>query len=279
MPEIVVVTDCSSDMAPEKARALGIRQVPMTTYISRGASPLPALMTPASFWGELKAAGGPVRVAQPTPGDFHKTYRDILETSDPDVTILSIHAAGRFSGALHSAHLAAEMLSGSRIRVIDSGLVGPPLGQVVVETAALVGADHSAEEIMDVVYSLLSRIRVMVYAQDLGGLTDAPPEGWWHRMSRAAYRPFQPNLYTLREGEMTPVGRCPTVEDAQARFIEFIAEAERLGFVGILIAGEEPSDTDLTDHVDPATEVEQFIMGPVLGAHLGRGSMGVFTIG
>ncbi|MFO8060441.1 MAG: DegV family protein [Bacillota bacterium] len=276
MTEIAVVTDSSADIAPEKARALGIREVPVTAYVGR--DPSPVFCTPASFWRAVAECGGPVRVAQPTPGDFYNTYRGILREAQSDVAILSIHAAGGLSGTLHAAHLAAEMLGGAGVKVIDSGLIGPPLGQVVTETAALVGGDHSREEIVDLVYSILSRIRVMVYAHDPERLTASGSGGWLQSLSRAATRPFRPSMYSLREGEMIPAGRCSGADEVRARFIQFIGEAKRPGFVGIMSAGEDCGGGELKENLDPAVEVEEFIIGPVLGAHLGPGSLGVFTI-
>lgn len=279
MTEIAVVTDRSSDIAPGKARALGIHQVPMTAYVGRGASPLPASATPSSFWCEVEAAGGPVRVAQPTPADFYQTYRSILQQRGCDVTILSIGASGGLSASLNSAHLAAQMLTGARVRVIDSGLIGPPLGQVVAETATVAGDGYSEEEIMDLVYSLLSRIRVLLYAEDLGGLAGVDPGGWWQRLRGAVYGAFEPSLFTLRDGEMVAAGRCGTADDARVRLAEFVGEGQRPGFIGIMSAGGEAGDRELAGRLDPSVEVDEFVMGPVLGAHLGRGSLGVFTIG
>jgi len=283
--DVAIVTDSSADLSPDTAEALDVHVVPMVTYANEGARPFCTGQGPDVFWADAPGADPrfPVRTAQPTPGDFCRVYRDIVRDA-PVSCIISIHPSEQLSATVQSARLAADRITETTVLVIDSQMVGPPAGHAVKE-ASLAGEDHTGEEIMDFLYSLLSDLRVCVYAAALGELTQLEPEGWWNRLVRGVRRPLRPNIFELNEGEFRPAGRVRDAEEAMERLAEFASDSEagssRSNFAGSMFAGPEP-DPQFTDRVreivPSSVEVEEFIIGPVLGAHLGRGSMGVFTV-
>lgn len=279
------MTDSSADLTPGDAQALGVKVVPMLTYVGNRAQPLCADDAPEAFWRYVAASGGdgPVRTAQPTPGDFCRTYRSIGQDGFTGC-IISIHPSELLSGTVQSARLAAGRTEGADVVVVDSQMVGPPVGHMVRE-AGLAGEDHTGEEIADFLSALLSRVQVCVYASALGELTGLQPEGWWNRLVRGMRRPLRPNIFRLIDGEFRPVGRARNSQEAIEHLSAFAAEgkpdAGRVNFVGAMSAGAGAGSSlsdQLCSEVPTPVEVEEFTMGPVLGAHLGRESLGVFTV-
>lgn len=284
MSKVSVVTDSSADLAPGIAGALGIHVVPMTTYVGSEVRPLDPVDGP-SLWEEVRGTEGIVRTAQPTPGDFYETYAQILEGAGSDGEIISIHLSKHLSGTVRSAHLAAEMLGGSRITVIDSGLVGPPLGQVAVEAASQAGEDYGLEEVKDLVYAVISQMRVLLYAGHPNGMSGSY-QGLLGRLSTAVTSPFRANILSLDRGEIMTVGRCRDDEQATARLAGLLDESQsglrRLRLVGVMYAGTSAPPRmmeAINKHLDSGVEVEEYAMGPVIGGILGPGSLGVFTVG
>lgn len=283
MSEIVIVTDGSADLAPGTADALGIHVVPMTTYIGLQARPHDDDI--GSFWEKAAGGDGTVRTAQPTPGDFYEAYGRILEGRGSDIEIISIHLSKQLSGTVRSAHLAAEMLGGAQITVIDSGLVGPPLGQVVAEAASQAGEGYGLEEVKDLAYAVISQMRVLLYARQPGAMSGVH-EGFWGRLSRAVTSPLRANMLAFDQGEIVSNGRCRDEEHAAARLSEMLEDRQtglrRLSLVGVMYAAASaPAEVvhRMKKHIDSTVEVEEYAMGPVLGGFLGPGSLGVFTVG
>ncbi len=284
MSEVAIVTDGSADLAPATADALGIQVIPVTTYVGLDVRPHDT-GNAESFWEKVGDSDAEVRTAQPTPGDFYEAYGEILEERGSDTEIISIHLSKHLSNTVRSAHLAAEMLGGAQITVIDSGLVGPPLGQVVAEAASQAGEDYGLEEVKDLVYAVISQMSVLLYAKRPGSLGGAH-EGFLGRLFASMTSPLRANMMTLERGDMVSVGRCRDEKQAVARLSELLEEKQvglrRLALVGIVYAASSaPAELvhEVKTNVDSTLEVEEYAMGPVLGGLLGPGSLGVFTVG
>ena len=285
MAEIVVVTDASADLSEENVAGMGLHVVPLATYSGKVAAPLDH-SSPSDFWDQLDADCTLVRNAQPTPGDFCEVYSGIARSCPGPVSIVSIHASGLLSATVQSARLAADLLDDPEVWVIDSGLLGPALGQVVMEMASLAEENYSSEEIIEHLHALLSRVRVHFYAADPGGLTGERPRGWFETLVSSATGALRSNLFSLVNGELTPGGRARSRREAIDHLVGLITGGERSvrsrpGLVGTMTCGDQPCPAlheRVAESISSRTEQQDYIIGPVLGSHLGRGSLGVFSI-
>jgi len=212
-------------------------------------------------------------------------YRKIAAEFGPDVNIISVHASENFSGSLQSATVAAETLDELNIRVIDSGLIGPPMGQLAAEVASFSKEGHSVEEIIDFARSLASRIEVLMYATGPGQLTDIDSNGWLDAMIDLIKTPITPNVFKMKRGRIEPVRRAKSVEDVVGLMLDMIEHSGNTGrgphLVGSMFAGSEPHSnltSQINEVVNENVETKEFLMGPVLGSHLGHKSLGVFRI-
>ncbi len=70
------------------------------------------------FYSWLLSSKKIARTSQPSPSDFERAYRELLDRGYDE--ILSFHISSKVSGAFNSARIAANNVDPKRIRVVDS---------------------------------------------------------------------------------------------------------------------------------------------------------------
>ncbi len=283
MSNCQIVTDISSGLNQVAISATHVHVVPMTIYV--GASEKPQeIDEPAEFWQQCSSEHrGTVRIAQPSPGDFFRVYNRLYAE---DGSILSVHSSQVFSKTVRAASVAAEMIDDSRIRVVDSGLIGPPMGQAVLEAAALTEEDRHAEEIARSVEEFADRVEAFFCAADLGFSTAMKKKGVAVLTSRLRSMLARSNLYCMTDGRLEPLkGRVRPAEAPEYLVKLLLTDEGRIpegtSLVGIMSAGADSHAARikrLLQEANVEVEVEQWTIDPVLGTFLGPGSVGVFAV-
>lgn len=216
----------------------------------------------------------------PDPAAFVETYRGLLATHDE---VLSIHISGALSQTAEHARQASRTLgAGDRIRVVDSGMAGAPVGLLCLEAEARLAAGLDVEDVV----GDLERIRVAaavyfsVYTLDflyLGGrLERAPSAGGGSHEDRP--------ILTMEDGGLVLVERVEGDTTRVARMAEMLVErfgAETLTAVCVHAGGRgEEAARMLEARVlaregGEATVWRRAPLGPVLCAHTGFDVCGV----
>ncbi len=137
---VAVVTDSTAYLPPELVPAYRLTVVPLTVVLN-GAEGLEGVETfPADATRALNARRVTVSTSRPSPEQFVRTYRELLDAGADGV--VSVHLSADLSGTVEAAELAAAQL-GDRVRVVDSRSCGMGLGFPVIAAAraAADGAD------------------------------------------------------------------------------------------------------------------------------------------
>ncbi len=111
----VVVTDSTSDIAPEIASARGITVVPLQVTFGEE-SLADGTLTQEQFFARMASSPALPTTSQPSVGAFTEVYERILATADQ---VVSVHISNKLSGTIASATQAAENFKG-RVHVFDS---------------------------------------------------------------------------------------------------------------------------------------------------------------
>jgi len=140
-----LVTDSSSDLAPEVAEKLGIHILPLRVVAGEHYyldwlefGPREAL--------EALQRGESFQTFPPRHQAFEDIYRELLERHD---FVVSIHTSAQLAGTLQQARrVVLEQRLGARVTVIDSGMTSMGLAETVlaVREALLAGADGDAAQ-------------------------------------------------------------------------------------------------------------------------------------
>jgi DegV family protein with EDD domain len=229
------------------------------------------------FYQRLKSAAVLPTTSQPTPQDFLTAYEDLAGFE----RVYSLHLSAKLSGTFQSASLAAEQVSGDRIRVVDSGtasLAVALLALAIQRRLAAGTTDGEIEELLDrfrrengVVFT----VGTLEYLQKGGRIGRA--------QALAGTLLHVKPILSFEDGEIVPIGRVRGKQRALAEFTKVFTSATRdAPGLRIAIAHADAPDwigviTDLVSKARPQAEIELVEnLGAVVGTHAGPGAVGFF---
>ena len=270
-----VVLDSTADLPRPEERHPSWRLVPL--YVRFGDEVLRdhVEISADAFYARLRA-GEVASTSQPTPGDFLEAF----EALDGFERIFCVVVSAKVSGTYESARRAAEQ-TGGRVRVLDSASASA--GEVVLAEAIQRRLDRGTddEEIDALVARFLRETGVVFTVETLEYLVRGG------RIGKAAG--FAGNLLnvrpilTIRDGEVEPVKR---VRGAAKAFAEFEAGLragtdEGLGWHLAVAHADAPDQAErivaMAKAVRPDASIDVVTnLGPVVGAHAGPGTLGLF---
>ncbi len=231
-----------------------------------------------AFYARLRGDHDLPTTSQPSLGDFLAVYEPILARGED---IVSIHITAGISGTIETARqAAAEVLASHpdrRVEVIDSDTSAGGLAMVLL---GALGASEAGADVDAVVARAQETVRLQQiwFAVDsLDHLRRGGRIGAAQALLGGALK-IKPIL--TMKGVITPVERVRTWGRAFERLVEFAGELKAAG-----------SDAWLVQHVqvpEQAAELERrgtevfghppvciSEIGPVVGAHVGPGLLGV----
>lgn len=167
LPEIAIVTDSTSDLTPEMVKGLGIDIIPLKiklsgdTYYREGVD-----ISKAEFWHRLLKEKVIPKTSQPSPAEFKELYEKLFAKGYKK--IISIHISSKLSGTQQAARVAKGMLNRDEdIMIIDSKAVTFALANLVLESAKMVKAGKSYEEIIDWIEETKDKMKVYFVVKEL----------------------------------------------------------------------------------------------------------------
>jgi DegV family protein with EDD domain len=272
-----VVLDSTADLPDPAARHPNWRLVPLYVRFGDETFRDHVELSADEFYRRLRASGAAPRTSQPTPADFEQVFRE-LERYD---RILCVLISGRLSGTAESARLAAESAGGDRVTVIDSESVSG--GIVILADAIQRRLERGAtdEEIDEVVGRFKAESGLLFTVDTLDYLVRGG------RVGKAAgfageLLSVKPIL-AIRGGEVVPLkrmrGRAKALTVLERLFAEGTDDSPDL-HVGVAHADAAAEADDLERRiaaVRPRAAVDfRAQLGPVIGAHGGPGTIGLF---
>jgi DegV family protein with EDD domain len=276
-----VVTDTTAYLTDELIAEHGVHRISLYVTLDqeqRRESDIP-VDEYADFYARLRASEAGATTSQPSVGDFLALYEPLLAAGKE---IVSIHISAGISGTCGSALQAKRQLTdedkgGERIRVWDSrsGCGGQGLMALVAARAAAAGAD--GDEIMRRVEAARETLKMWFAIDTLEYLRKGGRIGGAQAWLGSALQ-IKPIL-TLRE-EITPVERVRTRRRAFERLVEHARERR-----------DEGADAWVVQHIQDPDAARRLVdecrqifgsgpvfvseIGPVIGAHVGPGLLGV----
>jgi len=232
-----------------------------------------------TFYERLSASPGAATTSQPSVGDFVSVYGPLL---DEGREIVSLHLSSGISGTCDSARQARQQLidegrGGERIHVFDSRSACGGLGLSVLAAAHAARQGASGEEALAAAERARSGLKIWFAIDTLEYLRKGGRIGAAQALLGSALQ-IKPIL-TLDE-EIRPIERVRTRRRAFERLVDYARERQADGadaWVVQHIHDRENADR-LVAHgreifgCDPVFIGE---IGPVIGAHVGPGLLGI----
>ncbi|HEY8779644.1 MAG TPA: DegV family protein, partial [Solirubrobacterales bacterium] len=220
-----------------------------------------------------------VTTSQPSVGDFVEVYEPLL-AADKDV--VSLHIGGDISGTCEAAEqarnrLAEEGKGGGRIRIYDSRTSAAGLGLCALAACAAADSGAGGDEVLRKAVDAREGFKMWFALDTLEYLRRGDrigkARGWLGSTLR-----IKPIL--TFEAEITPVERVRTRSKALQRLRAYAGQRHEAGADAWVVQYIQDYDT-ADEFADECREIfghEPVYMsevGPVLGAHLGPGMLGV----
>lgn len=267
-----VVVDSASYLPPEVHERFGLWTVPLHVMLGDVEYREFVDLDASTFYRAL-GAGAKVSTSQPSPGDFVRVYEAAV--SEGAERIVSIHISAAMSGTINSARLAAEMVN-VPVVVIDTGQASFIEGLCAWEACEALASGASIDEVR----SLVARAGTVAGNVFLvRGMELLKRGGRFQGEGEFAGVP----ILALMDGAVRPIGQERDVDSALDAIVTYfeVAAASAPGKhfrVGIANGDCDELAAMLEQRLrahSAATEVMQYTIGPVVGAHTGAGCTGI----
>ena len=277
---VAVVTDTTTYLPRELLAAAGVHEVSL--YVNQEGTTTresELLADLDGFYERLRTASAVPKTSQPSIGDFLDVYRPLLDAGHD---VISIHLSAAISGTTETAQRAAAEAAppggARRIEVVDSQTACGGLGLVVLAASAAAAAGQGIEEVLD--RTLRAReSRGMWFSVDT--LEYLRRGGRIGRVSSwvGGALSIKPILSVDAEG-IKPIERVRTQKRAFERMTEFAAQLLADGKTAYCVQHIRAPETaarlaERTTEIVGREPVFVSEIGPVIGAHVGPGLLGV----
>ena len=272
-----IVVDSTADFPEASERFRSWRVVPLYVRFGNDSYKDYVELGPDEFYARLRTAQATPSTSQPTPADFLAAYEELAGFE----RILSVHIAGKLSGTIESARAAARELGGDRVRVLDSQSASAAiamLGLAIQRRLELGTVDEDVDSLVERYRreaGLLFTVDTLEYLARGGRIGRA--RAWAGELLN-----IKPIL-TIQEGEVVPVKR---VRGNRKAFLEFESAftgatsdspSLRVGIAHADAPERAEALADMVRRTRPAAQLDVVTaLGPVVGAHAGPGTVGLF---
>ena len=273
---VAIVSDTCHYLPAELVAAHEIHLVSLYVHWAEETQRESEISDYGAFYERLRTSSQLPTTSQPSIGDFLGVYEPLLAEGKE---IVSIHLAGGMSGTVRSAEQARDQLGrhAERVHVIDSATACGGQGLVVLAAAAAARAGGEGAAVADRALRARGQLQMWFAIETLEFLRRGGRIGGAQAWLGSTLR-IKPILTV--ESEITPIERVRTSRRAFERMVDLLAERARAGADGWMV-----------QHIQAPREAEQLVargrelfetepvtfseIGPVIGAHVGPGLLGV----
>ena len=284
MQNFVISSDSTCDLYADYVKAQGIRIVCLS-YIMEQNGALTEAPDDFQSYGEYVdfyrklREGGFSRTSMLNYEKHFEHFRAIVEEGEKEIIHFSLSSglSPTANVAKDAARGIEEKYPGTKVLVVDSLAATIGSGALVKEAVRLRGAGKSLQETFDAVSALPLHIQYCIIANDLFYLKKG---GRVSAVAAAAGSLLQvkPVLSFTRDGKLTVVEKCRGMKKA---FAYTLAKTEKLPpveedrMMWIVHTDAEDQANELADMVEARWNFrpDVTIMGPVIGSHVGPGSV------
>ena len=276
MPDVAVVTDTTHYLPRETVAELGVGEVSLYVNTGERQDREADIVDLRGFYDGLRTAATLPTTSQPSIGDFLAVYEPLVAAGRD---VVSIHISGGISGTVEAARQAAAELgsSGGRIEVIDSRLACGALGMVILAASAVARAGADIDAVAARTREAIDATRLWFAVDTLEYLQRGGRIGTAQAWLGGALK-IKPIL--TFDGEISPVERVRTSGRAFERMVDYLRSRHADGADGWVVQHIQAPDV-CERLVAAGREIfgreALFVseIGPVIGAHVGPGLVGV----
>ncbi|WP_027084236.1 DegV family protein [Cohnella panacarvi] len=280
MATVAIVTDSTADIPLAVREELDIAMVPLKVIIG-GETYLDNIeLTPAQFYQKLTRSNDLAKSSQPSPSDFFETFKKLTEQGK---SVVCISLSSVLSGTYQSALIAKSMLDDDAdVTVIDSRSASYGYGLLVVAAAKLAREGADKTRIIEEVKRMRASMKLYFLVDTLEYLQKGGRIGKASALIGTLLN-IKPILSIDDEGYVYSFEKARGQKRAFGRIAELLEEDFKGDPIELIIAktpGFEDGLAELSGLLKSRLNIIQYTeteIGPVIGAHAGPGTLGLFA--
>ncbi len=273
-----ILTDSGYDLHPEQTAGHKFHTLPLKLTLEGVTYRSGIDIQSEAFYDLLSETDDMPITSTPSPGEFKSLYEEIAQV-DPE--ILSIHISSGLSGTYNSAVTAAAETTNAKITLVDTRTLSAEMGWQLEAAIKGLGAGWSLDKILALMTDVREKSEMLFTLPDLSYLIHGG------RISHlkglvASLLGIKPLIGVDKEdGKYYDRGKSRTFKRALKAIPDYIAKNISEGThlrAQIGHAGNPEGARDLQEAVEklfPCDWLPDCSISPVLGAHTGRGLVGL----
>ncbi|MEJ8778797.1 DegV family protein [Pseudogracilibacillus sp. ICA-222130] len=274
--KLAVVTDSTAYIPEDLLEKYNIYTIPLSVIFGEESYREGIDITTEKFYEKVKKEKKLPTTSQPPIGGFVDLFEHLAEQYD---AVISIHLSSKFSGTFDAAKTASSMVNDIEVYPFDSELSTMPQGFFVLEAAELAQKGAHIDDVIQRLNEMKEKTRAYFMVDDLSHLQ----RGGRLNSAQAilgSLLNIKPILHIV-DGLIIPFEKIRTRKKAVARIMSMLEEdieEKEVKRVVFIHANNEQQVMKIHDKFAkkyPHIETLNSYFGPVIGTHLGEGSIGV----
>lgn len=273
---IAIVTDSTAYLSSEERERLKIYMIPLVVNLEDGSYEEEIEISAAEFYDKVRNSKVFPKTTQPSVGRFAELYEQLSKNYDE---IISIHLSSGISGTYQGALQASQMVDNIKVHVFDSEISCSPQGFFVKKAAKMALENFTSEDILNTLNEMKKTLDAYFIVDDLAHLQRGG------RLSAASalvgsLLQVKPIL-TFENKIIVPFEKIRSKKKALLRVEELLASAvsQHEHLEATIIHGNcEEEAIQWKERLEkqfPTVDFQISYFGPVIGTHLGEGSLGL----
>ena len=275
---IKIVTDSTSYIPEEFINKYDISVVSLNV-IMNGESIREVDLDNETFYSKMEESTEIPSSSQPSPDEIYNTFENIIKEGN---SIVGIFISSDMSGTISSANLIKNMLlekyPTAHIEIIDSRSNCMQMGYVAIEAAKAAAAGKSMEEVINVCTSVINNSRFLFTPDTLDYLKKGGRIGGASALLGTLFQ-IKPIL-TVCDGKTTVFTKVRTKKKAVDTLVTtLVNDLQGKELSGVIVHHINCQDEGLSLAAkikkQLGVDVQIDTIGPIIGLHVGPGSIGV----
>ncbi|XOQ12855.1 MAG: DegV family protein [Shouchella clausii] len=277
MGKTAVLTDSTAYLDKQTLEELGIYTIPLSVIFSGKNYREEMDLSTDAFYEKLSTEEALPTTSQPAIGMFTELLQELKDEGYTDV--VSVHLSSKISGTLQTALSAGEMVEGITLHGVDSEISCAPQGFLARTAAKLALEGTPPENIVAELEKIKAQIRAYFVVHDLHHLRRGGRLNGAQALIGSMLQ-IKPILH-FEEGLIVPYAKVRTEKKALNHILDMLFDdlaAGNVNEVTVIHANNRAGAMQLKEKIaeqHPTTTIQISYFGPVIGTHLGSGSLGV----
>ena len=275
---IKIVTDSTSYISDEYIKKYDIKLVSLNVIIN-GVSSREIDIENEVFYEEIKNSKEIPKSSQPIPNEMLNTFKEIVKDGD---SIVGIFLSSKMSGTYSSANMIKDMIledyPDAEIHILDSKTNCMQMGFAVIEAARTASEGKSINEVINTANHVINNSRFLFTPETLEYLKKGGRIGGAAALFGNVLQ-IKPIL-TVVNGETSVFKKVRTRKKAIEEIVKTVLEEIESKGLGDIVVHHINCQEDglklakaLENKLGKKVEIQS--IGPVIGVHVGPGSIGI----